>query len=502
MIEVELPDGSIAEFPDGTPPEAMKNAIAKRFPRAEPQAAPASPSASSGGVMRTVDDFMRGAADTASFGFSDEIAARAGALTGIGGERGNYDANVAAERARDAEGGWTRVAGQVAGALTNPMMGARSVMGAIGSGALNGAAYGFGSGDGTFEDRRNSAALGGAVGGAAGGLIRAGTGALANRAARKAIPTEDQLKAISKAGYEAADAAGVIVKPQGAQRLATSLVGDLADWGYHPALQPRIKAVLDEAERLAQGNVTFKGLDQFRRIAKSAAASNDPSEAAIGSRIVRRIEAYMTQLPPEDVLTGNAAKASAGMKQGQDYWARFRRSEMVDTAKLKAERRADSSGTGGNLDNTIRQNVRAILDSPKKSRGMTAAEKEMAEKVVRGTTGQNLLRQVGRLSPTTGGLSAMLNVGATMASPYAAIPGAIGLVAKGIADRSTTRNATKLLEMIRSGGMTAQELVEAAARGEGPPELVAAIRKMLANEELFRRSAAPMAAVGADRVMN
>ncbi len=32
MIEVELPDGSVAEFPDGTPPEAMKSAIAKRFP--------------------------------------------------------------------------------------------------------------------------------------------------------------------------------------------------------------------------------------------------------------------------------------------------------------------------------------------------------------------------------------------------------------------------------------------------------------------------------------
>lgn len=32
MIEVELPDGSIAEFPDGTPPEAMKKAIQKKFP--------------------------------------------------------------------------------------------------------------------------------------------------------------------------------------------------------------------------------------------------------------------------------------------------------------------------------------------------------------------------------------------------------------------------------------------------------------------------------------
>lgn len=33
MIEVETPDGGIAEFPDGTPPEVIKNALRKRFAR-------------------------------------------------------------------------------------------------------------------------------------------------------------------------------------------------------------------------------------------------------------------------------------------------------------------------------------------------------------------------------------------------------------------------------------------------------------------------------------
>lgn len=42
MIEVQLPDGSVAEFPDGTAPEAMKAAIQKRFPpkASTPAAAP------------------------------------------------------------------------------------------------------------------------------------------------------------------------------------------------------------------------------------------------------------------------------------------------------------------------------------------------------------------------------------------------------------------------------------------------------------------------------
>ena len=43
-IEVELPDGSIAEFPDGTPPEVMKAAIQKRFkPQAGKSAAEMTP---------------------------------------------------------------------------------------------------------------------------------------------------------------------------------------------------------------------------------------------------------------------------------------------------------------------------------------------------------------------------------------------------------------------------------------------------------------------------
>src|SRR5688572_18807213 len=37
MIEVDLPDGSVAEFPDGTPPETMKMALQKRFPAQAPQ---------------------------------------------------------------------------------------------------------------------------------------------------------------------------------------------------------------------------------------------------------------------------------------------------------------------------------------------------------------------------------------------------------------------------------------------------------------------------------
>ncbi len=465
MIEVELPDGTIAEFPDGTPPDVMKQALQKRF--GAPQQAPAPQAQPEGrGIFRRVDDAVRGAADMLTFGMSDEISAGLGSLTGIGGQQGGYDANLAAQRERDSQGGVERFGGQVAGALMLPGAASRTVMGAAGKGALAGGAYGFGSGEGGAVERGKNAAFSAGIGAGAGGILKAGSNALGNRAAAKAIPSIDDLRKTSQAGYGAAEAAGVIVRPEGMRRVAIETVNDLAGDGYHPELQPRIGTILKEMERLGNTNTTYKGLDTLRKMVGQVAASPEPAERAMAVRIIQRLDDYMGNLTPDDVITGNASQAATGIRQGRENWARMRRAEMVDTAKIKAERRAASTGTGGNLENAMRQNVRGILDSPKRSRGMTPAETAMAEKVVRGTGTQDALRLVGRMSPTTGGLSAMLNVGATAINPALAIPGAVGMGAKMLADRITKRNVERLSQMIRSGGKTGKELANLARAGQ------------------------------------
>jgi len=458
------------------------------------------PVAKQGGVMRAIDDFMRGAADTSSLGFSDELAAGAGALTGIGGEQGEYEKNLAAERARDEEGGWPRIAGQVAGAFTTPLAAARTVGRAALQSAGFGIAYGFGSGEGSFEDRQYEAIKTGVISAGAGAIGHKVVDALMNRAARKAVPSLADLKNKAQQGFDAAEAAGVIVGPQGMQRLATDTVGDLAEFGYHPSLQPKIGTVLSEMERLANTNTTYKGMETLRKMVGQVAGSNDAAERSMAMRIMGRLDDYMGNLPADDVITGNAAQAAAGIKQGRENWARMRRGEMVDGAMIKAERRAASTGTGGNLENTYRQNTRQILDNPRRSRGMTDAEKEMAEKVVRGTPTQDALRLVGRLSPTTGGLSAMMNVGATAVNPYLAIPGGIGIVAKALAERETKKNVEALSEMIRTGGQTAEDLAEQATKGIGRRELVDAIQKLQKKQGIAVPAASRIAAALFERM--
>jgi len=469
MIEVELPDGSIAEFPEGTAPDVIKGALQKRFgsPEKAPiqQEAPADPQPEERGIMRRIDDTVRGIADTATFGFADEIAAGLGSLTGVGSSGGDYDANLAAERQRDSQGGWERFGGQVAGALTNPGMAAKSVLGAAGQGALAGGVYGFGSGEGGAVERGKNAATTAAIGGVAGGAIRVGANAIGNRIAAKSIPSNEQLRKQAEASYNKAEAAGVVFRPEGVKSLAQNIVGDLADFGFDPALQPGVAAVIRRFQDLEGKNVTMKGLDVVRRVANNAArVRENPSQQEIARRIIDRIDDYIDNASDADVLIGNAKHGAKALSEARDLWGRFRRSQMVDDAVDSADLRAASTGSGGNVDNAIRQNVRRIVEKP---RGMSAQEKAAAERVVRGTPGQNALRLAGKFAPT-GVVSSVLSGGAgvALAGPAGLAVPLIGAGAKKLADRMTVKNVERLSQIIRSGGKTAQDLGNLARGGQ------------------------------------
>jgi len=123
-----------------------------------------------------VDPALRGVADTVSLGFADEISA-AGKTVFSGG---TMDDNLRRERAIDAfdeqNNPIPRIAGQIAGGFALPTGGATTARQLATLGGGYGAAYGFGSTDGSVGDRLLGAAgqgvLGAAVGGAAGRLLR------------------------------------------------------------------------------------------------------------------------------------------------------------------------------------------------------------------------------------------------------------------------------------------------------------------------------------------
>lgn len=131
-----------------------------------------------------IDAFVRSAANAATFGFADRIAAGLGALTGVGGKIGQYDKNLQAQRAVDEanaeEHPIASIGGSVAGGVALParaIAAAPTFLGKVRAGASVGAAQGALFGAGSSPDLTNARDVGANVG--QGAALGAGIGAVA-----------------------------------------------------------------------------------------------------------------------------------------------------------------------------------------------------------------------------------------------------------------------------------------------------------------------------------
>lgn len=144
------------------------------------------PMAKTSSVGDVIDAAVRGAANALTFGFADRIAAGLGAMTGIGGEQGDYEKNLAAQRALDEanmrEHPIATIGGTLAGGLVAPgavINQAPTALGRIAAGAGVGALQGGLSGVGASPDLTNipevaqNAGIGALGGAAIGGAIPA-----------------------------------------------------------------------------------------------------------------------------------------------------------------------------------------------------------------------------------------------------------------------------------------------------------------------------------------
>ena len=200
MIEVQLPDGTILEFPDNTSQDVMRNAImslqpatAQKNPDGTYGQAPEGMIANPMTGQMTNRDLLGaqsepsragaiagGAMQGLGFGFGDEAMGLAGMIEG-GPEMGTFRREQARGmlEAQEAASPWTYGGAQVAGAVGSslaggaaaglqaaPTLAGRAVQGA-GMGAVEGALYGAGMGEG-MADRATGAATMGALGGLVG----------------------------------------------------------------------------------------------------------------------------------------------------------------------------------------------------------------------------------------------------------------------------------------------------------------------------------------------
>ncbi len=497
MIEVELPDGTILEFPEGTSPTVMKSAAAKYHQSRQQSthdAAPQSPRAEYPYPDMTdteksyVDDYGHGLAATqgATLGTIDNVMSGIEAVgAGVGaaarlenpidaaGERYNRSQTIrkaGRDQFREEQGplailpeflGGMATGGLAGGLVKAPASATRLGMGARvgGVGAAEGALEGFASADGgAFQDRMKAAGVGAGIGAATGGLLG---GMFPGR--RPQAPSMDELRQRQAAAYDTVDQMPVQLTPAARTDLVSRVQERGAGDAIDDVMHPKAARASERAELLSERPLVSE-IEKYRRLTGEVAGSPDASEARRGAGLKQEITDYLNDLSPRQVGTGSLSNLEAvknAISEGRDMTQRIKKSEMVTdgpfSASEKAMRRAMTSGTGGNEVNAIRQNVRAILDNPKKMRGFSAEERKAMEELVSGTPTINAMRLLGRLSPTSGALplagggALMAGAGAT-SNPLFLVPPIVGLTAKAGAEAATKGKIAELSELLRNGG--------------------------------------------------
>lgn len=430
-----------------------------------------SPAAQQSALSGVVDAVTQGA----SFGFGDELTGLESAVLGRTPEGGwfdyskpfgeRYDRAVAAERGQQeafAEENPTLATGaEIGGALATGLGAGRagltlagragSTAGAAGLGAVEGAAYGglYGAGTADDDDRLAGATQGAALGAATGGVLSGGidavTRALSRRAAVNAAPTTADLRRMADQRYAQARLSNPTMPGFGGFVLQARQTLDQE--GFHPRLHPKLNVVLEEFDNLAaSGAPDFQRVEQMRRIARSAAGSLEADERRLGRMLIDGLDNYVETVAPNPAI-----------REGRQLYSRFRRSDLLDEATTRARDRAASTYSGGNLENAERQQLRRILDNPRLRRGFSQEEQAAIRETVRGTPMQNVLRALGKLSPTRGGVMSYLGAGtagagAATGNPLLMALPVVGAGAKAMADRGSRASINELAAMVRSGG--------------------------------------------------
>lgn len=310
-------------------------------------------------------------------------------------------------------------------------------------GGAQGAAYGAGSAD--DDKRAEGAALGGATGMALGGAIPAAAEGFKGLFGRvgAVMPEIDELYKAKDAAYKFVDNSGFRYSQQQFDHLVSDIFQRVGADDIDPNPDGAHKMAVSMLNRLNGRNPprTLSQLDDLRQvIRRDVIDGGSQADGHFGELMLDAIDDFIDKTGGDGVMR-TARKAHQTL----------RKSELLAAALDKAQLNAAASGSGGNIDNALRQQIKAILTNPSKARGFTQAEKDAMRKIVEGGQMQGLLRLVGKLSPSGNGLMAALGIGATAANPLLAVPIGAGIAAKTLADGATKGGVRALERAVRTG---------------------------------------------------
>ena len=262
--------------------------------------------------------------------------------------------------------------------------------------------------------------------------------------------TIDQLREGKNAAYRAVDDIGAVYSPDSFADLVRGLKDDASAAMVNPLRHPSATSVLDDIAGFQGKPRSLTELDHLRQVVRRDVANHkDDAQAFFGQRMIKNFDEFIGSATPAQMTAGDPAKAADAIRAARAANTRFAKAEAIDDAISAAESRAAVAGSGGNINNALRQEVRKVRD---RMMNATPDEQALMDEIILGTKAQEASRLVGKLSPSGNGLMAALNVGAVMNNPTMAAPGLIGTLAKSYSDNMTRRKVNTLFDLMAAGG--------------------------------------------------
>ena len=306
------------------------------------------------------------------------------------------------------------------------------------------------------------ALVSGIAGPAMSNLYRGGRGVMTGRVTPKSVPggggsapALEEIQAMKSQAYQDAEALGVAYTPDSYANMVAKIENTLEQAGADPQLNSHVAAMLNNMQkRVGDQPITMQTLDKVRQqvrenvISPAYRAARD-GDIRLGNIIIDEIDNFIAS--GVGAVSNNGQAGSAAIQKARALNSVWRKSQALQDAVENAQLRAASTGSGGNFENALRQEIRKIYQNPKKVAGFSEMERKAMKAVIEGDMGQNILRNIGKLSPQGNGLMAALGIGTTAANPVVAPIWLAGMGAKHLAQRGIKNKFDRLDEMVREG---------------------------------------------------
>ena len=272
----------------------------------------------------------------------------------------------------------------------------------------------------------------------------------------ESAPEIEQLKQVSRSVYKEIDDSGVTVKAEAVDRLINDIEKSTRKAGLDPRTTPRAAGALDVIKDDLGNAQTLTEIDRLRTVAQGVAKNLDPTEKALGSRMIAEIDDFLDNARPTDFTKGTQGGAEVAKKfnAARKIWGRARRAEVIQEALKTGGSRAAGAEAG------IRNELNRILNNKKLKKFFPKEELKIMRAVVDGDFKQNMTRLIGKVGLSidrSPNVFASIVAGGGLGTVIGGTTGAIivpvvGTISKPFAKKLTTNKANFVDAIVRAGG--------------------------------------------------